>query len=168
MTLGSGFSSRVVSCTGKTFCRLALAETKELGEALAHKLESAFPNLESPPYLHLSGCPNDCGQMRIADIGLSGVQGKNTDHGAEDGFDLLIGGGGPEGISISQRTGVRLLKDQVAPFVMRLLAFYRENCKDNESFRDFIDRTGTEWISLLDRGTADELRLFSEGLALKP
>ncbi len=168
LTLGSGFSSRVVSCTGKTFCRLALAETKELGEALAHKLENAFPNLESPPYIHLSGCPNDCGQMRIADIGLSGVQGKNGDNGAEDGFDLLIGGGGPEGISISQRTGVRLLKDQVAPFVMRLLAFYRENCKDNESFRDFIDRTGTEWISLLDRGTADELRLFSEGLALKP
>ena len=167
LTLGSGFSSRVISCTGKTFCRLALAETKELGERLAHTLENAFPTLESPPYLHLSGCPNDCGQMRLADIGLSGVQGKNGDNGAEDGFDLLVGGSGPEGIAISQRTGVRLLKDQVAPFVTRLLAFYRENCKDNESFRDFVDRTGTEWVSLLDRGTADELRLFSEGLAVR-
>ncbi|MGC8529680.1 MAG: nitrite/sulfite reductase [Leptospirillia bacterium] len=167
LTLGSSFSSRVVSCTGKTFCRLALAETKELGERLSHKLQGSFPTLESPPYIHLSGCPNDCGQMRIADIGLSGVQGKNGDNGTEDGFELLIGGRGPEGISLSQRTGVRLLKDQVAPFLTRLLAFYQENCKDNESFREFIDRTGTEWITLLARGTADELRLFSETLALR-
>ncbi len=167
ITLGPGFSSRVVSCTGKSFCRLALAETKELGVQLAHKLADSFPDLDTPPYIHLSGCPNDCGQMRIADIGFSGVQGKNGDNGAEDGFDLLIGGGGPDGISISQRTGVRLLKDQVAPFTSRLLAFYRQNCKDNETFRDFIDRTGMEWITLLDRGTPDDLRLFSEGLALR-
>ncbi|MGC8500532.1 MAG: nitrite/sulfite reductase [Leptospirillia bacterium] len=165
---GGAFASRVVSCTGKSFCRLALAETKELGERLAERLEEAFPGSPSPPYIHLSGCPNDCGQMRIADIGLSGVQGKNGDNGTEDGFDLFVGGGQEGEISVSRRTGVRLLKDQVAPFVTRILAFYRANCQNDETFRAFLDRTGTDWIGLLDKGTPDEIRLFTEGLSLRP
>ncbi len=167
----AAFASRVVSCTGKSFCRLALAETKELGETLAERLEESLPGLSSPPYIHLSGCPNDCGQMRIADIGLSGVQGKNGDNGTEDGFDLFVGGGreGREGeISVSRRTGVRLQKEQVVPFVTRILAFYRANCQNDETFRAFLDRTGTDWIGLLDKGTPEELRIFSEGLVLRP
>jgi hypothetical protein len=61
--------------------------------------------------------------MRIADIGLTGIQGKNGDHGTEDGFELLLGGSMTGELSVNRRTGVKLLKDQVAPFLTRVLAF---------------------------------------------
>ena len=160
-----GFDARIVSCTGKTFCRLALAETKELGKGLAETLSERFPLLSSVPYIHLSGCPNDCGQMRIADIGLTGIQGKNGDHGTEDGFELLLGGSMTGTLTVNRRTGVKLLKDQVAPFLTRLLAFYESACHNGEDFRTFVERTGLDWVSVLDKGTAEECALLAESLS---
>jgi len=159
------FRSRTVSCTGKTFCRLALAETKELGHALAQTLDREFRDLPTVPYVHLSGCPNDCGQMRIADIGLSGIQGKNGDHGTEDGFELLLGGRMQGELTFNRRTGVKLLKDQVAPFLSRVLAFYHGACRDGEDFRSFVDRVGLDWVAILEKGTPEELELFATSLS---
>ena len=165
LSLSPGFDARTVSCTGKTFCRLALAETKEMGADLSGTLKARFPSLPSVPYIHLSGCPNDCGQMRIADIGLSGIQGKNGDLGAEDGFELLLGGSMTGALSVNRRTGVKLLKDQVAPFLTRLLAFYESACHNGEDFRSFVERTGLDWIAVLDKGTPEELDLLAESLS---
>ncbi len=165
LTLDPGFDARTVSCTGKTFCRLALAETKELGKGLADTLSERFPALPAVPYIHLSGCPNDCGQMRIADIGLTGIQGKNGDHGTEDGFELLLGGSMTGELSVNRRTGVKLLKDQVAPFLTRVLAFYEGACHNGEDFRTFVERTGLDWVAVLDKGTADEQALLAESLS---
>ncbi|MCL5284539.1 MAG: nitrite/sulfite reductase [Nitrospirae bacterium] len=165
LSLAPGFDARTVSCTGKTFCRLALAETKELGASVASSLAGSFPKLSPVPYIHLSGCPNDCGQMRIADIGLSGIQGKNGDHGTEDGFELLLGGSMAGELTVNRRTGVKLLKDQVAPFLGRLLAFYESACHNGEDFRSFVERTGLDFLAVLDRGTPEELDLLAESLS---
>lgn len=161
---GERFSARTVSCTGKTFCRLALAETKEMGGTLARMLDERFPAMAPVPFLHLSGCPNDCGQMRIADIGLSGIQGKNGDQGSEDGFELLLGGSMQGALSFNKRTGVKLMKEQVAPFLTRMIAFYQESCQNGEDFRSFIERVGFDWVSILDKGSAEDLLAFSATL----
>ena len=165
LTIDPGFDARTVSCTGKTFCRLALAETKELGKELAKTLSDRFPALPVVPYIHLSGCPNDCGQMRIADIGLTGIQGRNGDRGAEDGFELLLGGSMTGALSVNRRTGVKLLKDEVAPFLTRLLAFYESACHNGEDFRTFVERTGLDWVAVLDKGTPEERALLAESLS---
>jgi sulfite reductase (ferredoxin) len=159
--LRGDFRSRTVSCTGKTFCRLALAETKELGLSLSETLEREFSDLPAVPFIHLSGCPNDCGQMRVADIGLSGIQGKNGDHGTEDGFELFLGGSMQGELTVNRRTGVKLLKDQVAPFLSRILAFYQKACQNGEDFRSFVDRVGLDWVSILDKGSPDDLEAFA-------
>ncbi len=165
LSIKPDFDARTISCTGKAFCRLAIAETKDLGHTLSQSLSKRFPDLPSVPYIHLSGCPNDCGQMRIADIGLSGIQGKNGDHGAEDGFELLLGGSMSGELSVNRRTGVKLQKDQVAPFLSRLLAFYESACHNGEDFRSFVERTGLSWVSVLDKGTPEELELLAESFS---
>ncbi|KAL7564590.1 hypothetical protein ACA910_017934 [Epithemia clementina (nom. ined.)] len=68
----------VVSCTGAEFCGLALIETKEHAERLAHKLQSLVA-VDRPIHIHWTGCPNSCGQVQVADIGLMGAPAKLVD-----------------------------------------------------------------------------------------
>jgi ferredoxin-nitrite reductase len=59
----------VVSCTGAEFCGLALIETKAHAEALGPKLEELV-DVPRPIRIHWTGCPNSCGQVQVADIGI--------------------------------------------------------------------------------------------------
>jgi ferredoxin-nitrite reductase len=61
----------VVSCTGSQFCGLALIETKNHAEELGRKLESLV-TVNRPIRIHWTGCPNSCGQVQAADIGIMG------------------------------------------------------------------------------------------------
>ena len=59
----------VVSCTGAQFCGLALIETKSNAEALGPKLEELV-DVPQNVRIHWTGCPNSCGQVQAADIGI--------------------------------------------------------------------------------------------------
>lgn len=59
----------IVSCTGAEFCGLALIETKANAEALGPKLEELV-DVPRPIRIHWTGCPNSCGQVQVADIGI--------------------------------------------------------------------------------------------------
>jgi ferredoxin-nitrite reductase len=84
----------VVSCTGAQFCGLALIETKANAERVAQKLE-ALVSLDRPIRIHWTGCPNSCGQVQAADIGIMGaparieVDGKKV---AVPGCKIFVGG----------------------------------------------------------------------------
>jgi ferredoxin-nitrite reductase len=59
----------VVSCTGAEFCGLALIETKANAESLGPKLQELV-DVPRPIRIHWTGCPNSCGQVQVADIGI--------------------------------------------------------------------------------------------------
>ncbi len=68
----SAFARGTVACTGSEFCKLALTETKGFARWLTEELDQRLPGFQEQLRLHVTGCPNSCGQHWIADIGIEG------------------------------------------------------------------------------------------------
>lgn len=83
-------SRGLVSCTGSQFCGFALAETKNRAVALMEQLEKDL-DVPQTVRVHVTGCPNSCGQAQVGDIGLMGAPAKK-DGKATEGFKIMVGG----------------------------------------------------------------------------
>jgi len=111
-----------VSCTGSQFCGLAMIETKQNAERIATKLD-ALINMPRPLRIHWTGCPNSCGQVQVADIGLMGGPAKKLDPEsgkmkAVPGVSIFVGGTVGEHAYLSLdpfKTGVPLHDDDLLP-----------------------------------------------------
>ncbi len=138
----SPFIAHTISCTGKEFCNLALVETKTHAQAIGEYLDKKL-DLETPIRIHVSGCPNSCGQLQIADIGLRGALAKISGQTVE-GYELQIGGTlGLKNCFCTKLKG--FIPANVVPEALELLiSFFKDNKKDSESFHEFVQRTGTE------------------------
>lgn len=95
LKINPGFiEGNVVSCTGAQFCGLALIETKSNAEKIAQKLESLV-KVDRPIRIHWTGCPNSCGQVQAADIGIMGGPARKEVDGtkmAVPGCKIFVGG----------------------------------------------------------------------------
>jgi sulfite reductase (ferredoxin) len=87
----SPFWRGTIACTGSEFCKLALTETKGFARWLVEELEARLPGFEQHVKLHITGCPNSCGQHQIADIGIEGKKVK-VDGRQVDAYYFCIGG----------------------------------------------------------------------------
>src|SRR6202008_3493193 len=73
---GSPFFRGAIACSGSEFCKLAITETKAFSRWRVEDLEERLPGFDQHLKLHVTGCPNSCGQHRIADIGIEGKKVK--------------------------------------------------------------------------------------------
>jgi sulfite reductase (ferredoxin) len=138
---GSPFQRGTLSCTGREFCKLAITETKLLSIKLAHELEDRVPGFSENIKIHLSGCPNSCGQHWIADVGLQGVL-LNVNGAQVEGFDFFIGGGVGSTSAIGHRVGYRAPEYGVADALTRVFMVYLRERNPQETFRLWAARTG--------------------------
>jgi ferredoxin-nitrite reductase len=86
--------SGLVSCTGAQFCGLALIETKQNAESIIQELEELV-EVDRPIRIHFTGCPNSCGQVQVADIGIMGAPARKVIDGqnmAVPGCKIFVGG----------------------------------------------------------------------------
>jgi ferredoxin-nitrite reductase len=94
-----------------------------------------------PLRVNLTGCPNNCAQAWIADIGLRGRRIRDDEYGgSEESFTVFVGGKlhGPGRIA-EELFDVRTA--ELVPAIRRILDTYIENiAMQNEIFCDFIDR----------------------------
>ncbi|MCO1601937.1 nitrite/sulfite reductase [Desulfosporosinus nitroreducens] len=136
------FVGYTVSCTGKEFCTLALVETKEFALRLAQTLDKKV-KLDTPLRIHVNGCPNSCGHLQIADIGLRGTIEKLNGEAVEK-FELSIGGS--LGMSTGFATTLQgvIPSDRVHQVLEDFINFYKTQRHFQESFNDFVSRLGTE------------------------
>ena len=91
----SNVLGNMVSCTGSQFCPLAIIETKGVAERVM-ELVDARVEAEKPLRVHWTGCPNSCGQVQAADIGLMGAPAKRKNAEgkmkAVAGVNIYVGG----------------------------------------------------------------------------
>lgn len=78
----------LVSCTGSQFCGLALIETKQNAESIVMELEKLV-DIDQQIRIHWTGCPNSCGQVQVADIGIMGSPAKKV---MADGKSVAVPG----------------------------------------------------------------------------
>ncbi|AHG88639.1 nitrite/sulfite reductase hemoprotein beta-component ferrodoxin domain protein [Gemmatirosa kalamazoonensis] len=137
----SPFQRGTVSCTGSEFCKLAIVETKQFSIRLAEALEARLPGFSESIKLHVTGCPNACGQHWIADVGLQGVL---LNQGGEqvEGFDVFVGGGLGAHSATAHRVGFRASADALPDALERLFSVYDAERDGDESFREWTSRVG--------------------------
>ncbi|MGI4758236.1 MAG: nitrite/sulfite reductase, partial [Janthinobacterium lividum] len=87
----TNFWRGTVACTGTEFCKLAISETKGFARWLVDEMEERVPNFDQQLRINVTGCPNNCGQAWIADIGL---EGKKIKHEGQmvDAYYFCLGG----------------------------------------------------------------------------
>ena len=153
---GSPFWRGAIACTGTEFCKLAITETKGFTRWLVDELEERVPQFDQQLRLHVTGCPNGCGQHWIADIG---IEGKKIKHEGKlvDAYYFCLGGSVGQNSGISRPVGYRTAATLVPEAIARLLRKYMATRELNENLRT--------WFA---RHTNDELRACLAGELLAP
>jgi sulfite reductase (ferredoxin) len=139
----STFWRGAIACTGTEFCKLAIAETKGFTKWLVDELEERLPQFDQQLKLHVTGCPNSCGQHWIADIGL---EGKKIKHEGKlvDAFYFCLGGAVGQYAGVSRPVGYRSPATLVPEAIERLLRQYLAGRAPQESLRSWFARHSNE------------------------
>ncbi|HXN53616.1 MAG TPA: hypothetical protein VN943_16915 [Candidatus Acidoferrum sp.] len=141
----SAFARGTVACTGSEFCKLALTETKGFARWLTEELDQRLPGFQEQLKLHVTGCPNSCGQHWIADIGIEGKKLK-VDGRMVDAYYFCVGGSVGEFASIARPVGFRCAASEVPDAIERLLREFNEQRAPGENLRRFFARHSNEQI----------------------
>ena len=151
---GSFFWRGAVACTGSEFCKLAITETKGFTRWVVDELEERLPEFDQQLKLHVTGCPNSCGQHWIADIG---IEGKKIKHEGKltDAYYFCLGGAVGQHAAIARPVGYRCLAQLVPEAIERLLRHYLAGREPEENLRAWFGRHSN-----------DELRAFLAGEVL--
>jgi len=136
---GSAFWRGAIACSGSEFCKLAITETKSFSRWLVDELEERLPGFEQHLKLHVTGCPNSCGQHWIADIGIEGKKIKSGDR-LLDAYYFCLGGAVGLHQSIARPIGYRCLATEVPDAIERLLQHYLIAKGPAENLRQFFAR----------------------------
>jgi len=125
----------VKTCVGSTFCRYGTQDSVGLGMAL----EKEFEGLWTPAKVKMgvTGCPRNCAETAIKDIGITGISG---------GWEIYVGGCGG-----TKTRGAEILctvktADEVREIAGAFLQYYREEAHYGERTATFIERVGLEAV----------------------
>ena len=136
---GNVFHRGAVACTGSEFCKLAITETKGFARWLVDQMDGRLPGFEQHLKLHITGCPNSCGQHWIADIGLEGKKIKLDGH-MVDAYYFCLGGSVGAFQTIARPVGYRCAAADVPDALERLLRRYLDEQIPGDNLRKFFAR----------------------------
>lgn len=136
---GSPFWRGAIACSGAEFCKLAITETKSFSRWLVEELEERIPSFDQDLKLHVTGCPNSCGQHWIADIGIEGKKLK-VDGRLVDAYYFCVGGAVGLNQGFARPVGYRCPANEVPDAIERLLRRYLEDRYFGENLRQFFSR----------------------------
>jgi sulfite reductase (ferredoxin) len=140
---GSPFWRGAIACSGSEFCKLAITETKSFSRWLVEELEDRLPEFDQALKLHVTGCPNSCGQHWIADIGIEGKKLK-VDGRMVDAYYFCVGGAVGQNQAIARPIGYRCAAREVPEAIERLLRMYLMDRRPGENLRRFFARHNDE------------------------
>ncbi len=136
---GSAFRRGTIACSGTEFCKLAITETKSFSRWLVEELEERLPGFDQHLKLHVTGCPNSCGQHWIADIGIEGKKIKVQDR-MVDAYYFCVGGALGLHQGTARPVGYRCAATEVPDALERLLGRYLAQREPGENLRRFFVR----------------------------
>lgn len=142
----SAFTRLGVACTGTEFCNLAIVETKVKAKEIFDFLDKEFPGFDQELMISVTGCPNNCAQYSIADIGLVGAKVKAESGEMLDAFRIFLGGRLGDNAQFGKPLEGRFLHSDIGLSLKQLLKYYIKNKKQNEVFGAFVDRLGIQTI----------------------
>ena len=132
-----GKSFRTVkTCVGSDFCRFGLGDSTALGI----RIEERFAGLESPAKLKLgvAGCPRNCSEALVKDVGLVAVEGAR--------WEMYVGGAAGAHVRKGDLLCTIDTADEAVLRVGRFIQYYRENARWLERTYGFMERVGLDTV----------------------
>jgi nitrite reductase (NADH) large subunit len=132
-----GKSFRTVkTCVGTDFCRFGVGDSTTLGI----DLEERYKGVEGPAKMKLgvSGCPRNCAESMVKDVGLVAVEGGR--------WQIYVGGAAGATVRQGDILATVDSHDEAIRIVGRFLQYYRENANWLERTYDFVPRMGLEYL----------------------
>jgi len=146
----TNFWRGAVACTGTEFCKLAITETKGFARWLVEEMEGRLPGFDQQIKLHVTGCPNSCGQHWIADVGLEGKKIKHEGKLA-DAWSFALGGALGVHAGVARLVNYRCLSEDVPDALERLLRGYLTTRSAEQNLRAwFAARSNEELRGILE------------------
>lgn len=120
-------------CPGTTFCKRGVQDSVGLGLAL----DKAYHGLTTPSKFKIgvSGCPNNCGEAWLKDLGFFGTV---------KGFTCVVGGEAGRTPRIGRELATGLNVDRSKDLADKVIQYYRQNAKPRERMGAFIERISFE------------------------
>ncbi|MFC3654842.1 NAD(P)/FAD-dependent oxidoreductase [Xanthomonas hyacinthi] len=131
-----GKSIRTVkTCVGSEFCRFGTQNSTQMGI----ELETMLANMWSPHKVKLavSGCPRNCAESGIKDVGIIAV---------ESGWELHIGGNGGMKTEVAKFLVKVKSAEEVKEYTGAFLQLYREEAYYLDRTVHYIERVGMDYI----------------------
>ena len=137
-TSNHGLISDTICCPGLDFCALATARSIPVAEKLSQRFADQARQEEiGEIYLNMSGCINACGHHHVGNIGIVGVDKKNSEL-----YQLMLGGSAEEDASLGKILGPGFDEDGIVDAVENVVGTYLELRDESERFIDTYRRIG--------------------------
>lgn len=128
----------VKTCVGSNWCRFGTQDSTSLGIHLEKQLDRIwFP---AKVKLAVSGCPRNCAEATIKDVGIVGVEG---------GWEISTGGNGGVHVVATELLCIVETAEEVEEVSKAYLQHYRETGRHNERCAPWQKRVGLEGIKAL-------------------
>ena len=120
----------VQSCPGKWYCKYGRQNSISMGQEMEQQLTA----IKTPAKVKIgvSGCPMNCCESYIRDLGV---------FGKKKGWTVIFGGNGGGNPRIGDIIDQNLSQQEAINLAWRCLDFYRENARNLERTARFMERT---------------------------
>ncbi|HYG08010.1 MAG TPA: nitrite reductase large subunit NirB [Stenotrophomonas sp.] len=149
-----GKSIRTVkTCVGSEFCRFGTQNSTQMGI----ELETMLANMWSPHKVKLavSGCPRNCAESGIKDVGIIAV---------DSGWEIHVGGNGGIKTEVARFLVKVRTAEEVREYVGAFLQLYREEAYYLDRTVHYIERVGLDYIRAQVVDDADRRNALYERL----
>lgn len=144
------FYSQCVACTGADTCQLGFCLSKNAVNAVISKLKNSDLDLDMIPdfKLHISGCPNSCGQHLTADLGFYGKVGRKGQR-FYPLYAVVAGAVRGDGNSRFAQPAGEISARDLPDFIVKALKQYLVQRLPFTSFAFYADGKGKDELRLL-------------------
>jgi nitrite reductase (NADH) large subunit len=125
----------VKTCVGTEFCRFGTQDSTGAGIEMERRFEQLF----TPHKVKMAtvGCPRNCAEATVKDIGLIGVEG---------GWQVVVGGAAGKSVRKADLLTTVETTAQALEASELFFQYYRENANYLERTYDFVERLGIEKV----------------------
>ena len=143
----------VKTCVGSEWCRFGTQDSTQLGKDIEHALWAMY----SPHKVKIavSGCPRNCAEAGIKDVGVIGV---------DSGWEIYVGGNGGIKTEVAHFLVKVKTSDEVMEFTGAFLQLYREEGWYLERTVHYIGRVGLDHVKKQILDDADRRKALWEKL----
>ena len=125
----------VKTCVGSEWCRFGVQDSTNMGIALEKDLWKMYAPHKVK--MAVSGCPRNCAESGIKDVGVIGV---------DSGWEIYVAGNGGIKTEVAQFLCKVKTQDEVLEYAGAFLQLYREEARYLDRTVHYVTRVGLDYV----------------------